>query len=167
MLIENPWNPKALVSFSQASFGSQDGRRRIVDPTVLATCSQESLSIAISITNKCISLDSSTRPSAEDILWNLQYAAQIQATADGDQRTDTAPYHWWGYFHVFFFGQLLGHQCKGQELSYLLHRSILSSYSIAFPNKIFRYAFLRMNGCRRLCKVRLGSLLLANDRFLI
>ncbi|CBI15635.3 unnamed protein product, partial [Vitis vinifera] len=84
---------EAFLQNEMASFGSQDGRRRIVDPTVLATCSQESLSIAISITNKCISLDSSTRPSAEDILWNLQYAAQIQTTADGDQRTDTAPYH--------------------------------------------------------------------------
>lgn len=77
---------EAFLQNEMASFGSQDGRRRIVDPTVLATCSQESLSIAISITNKCISLDSSTRPSVEDILWNLQYAAQIQATADGDQR---------------------------------------------------------------------------------
>lgn len=39
--------------------------------------------------NKCISPDAS-RPSFEDILWNLQYAAQVQATADGDQRTEAA-----------------------------------------------------------------------------
>lgn len=72
----------------QASFSSQDGRRRIVDPMVLTTSSQESLSIVISITNKCIALDPSTRPSFEDVLWNLQYAAQVQATADADQRSD-------------------------------------------------------------------------------
>lgn len=54
-----------------------------MDPTVLASCSQESLSIVISITNKCISPDPSARPSFEDILWNLQYAAQVQATTDG------------------------------------------------------------------------------------
>ncbi|RDY13334.1 putative inactive leucine-rich repeat receptor-like protein kinase, partial [Mucuna pruriens] len=72
----------------KASFGSQDGRRKIVDPIVLTTCSQESLSIAISITTKCISPESSLRPSFEDVLWNLQYAAQVQATADADQKSD-------------------------------------------------------------------------------
>lgn len=87
--------PNAYLDFLfelQASFGSQDGRRRIVDPIVLATSSNESLSIVISITNKCISTESSTRPSFEDVLWNLQYAAQVQATADADQKSDaTSP----------------------------------------------------------------------------
>lgn len=73
----------------QASFGSQDGRKRIVDPAVLTTCSQESLSIAVSITSKCISPEPSTRPSFEDVLWNLQYAAQVQATADAEQKSDS------------------------------------------------------------------------------
>ncbi|XP_027925356.1 probable inactive leucine-rich repeat receptor-like protein kinase At3g03770 [Vigna unguiculata] len=72
----------------KASFGSQDGRRKIVDPIVLTTCCQESLSIAISITTKCISPESSFRPSFEDVLWNLQYAAQVQATADADHKSD-------------------------------------------------------------------------------
>ncbi|KAI4388745.1 hypothetical protein MLD38_001049 [Melastoma candidum] len=71
-----------------ASFGSHDGRKRIVDPVVLTTCSQESLSITISITSKCISPDASARPSFEDVLWNLQYAAQMQAAYDADQRSD-------------------------------------------------------------------------------
>ncbi|KAK9061675.1 hypothetical protein SSX86_018858 [Deinandra increscens subsp. villosa] len=69
------------------SFGSQDGRQRIVDPAVLTTCSQESLSIVISITNKCISIEPANRPSFEDVLWNLQYAAQVQATADSEQKS--------------------------------------------------------------------------------
>ncbi|GLT54715.1 hypothetical protein SLA2020_278930 [Shorea laevis] len=73
-----------------ASFGSQDGRRRIVDPIVLTTCSQESLSIVIAITSKCISPEPLSRPSFEDVLWNLQYAAQVQATADADQKSDSA-----------------------------------------------------------------------------
>ncbi|XVF57837.1 hypothetical protein PTKIN_Ptkin07bG0014700 [Pterospermum kingtungense] len=71
------------------SFGSQDGRKRIVDPTVLTTCSQESLSIMVSITGKCICPDPSSRPSFEDVLWNLQYAAQVQAAADADQKSDS------------------------------------------------------------------------------
>ncbi|RZC69990.1 hypothetical protein C5167_033104 [Papaver somniferum] len=72
------------------SFSSHDDRRRIVDPIVLSSSTQESLSIVISITNKCISPEVSSRPSFEDVLWNLQYAAQVQATADSDQRLDSA-----------------------------------------------------------------------------
>ncbi|KAM7509806.1 hypothetical protein LguiB_008681 [Lonicera macranthoides] len=81
---------EAFLLNEMASFGSQDGRRRIVDPVVLTTCSQESLSTVISITNKCILPEPSIRPSFEDVLWNLQYAAQLQASADSDQRSDAA-----------------------------------------------------------------------------
>nr|XP_048330902.1 probable inactive leucine-rich repeat receptor-like protein kinase At3g03770 isoform X1 [Ziziphus jujuba var. spinosa]XP_048330903.1 probable inactive leucine-rich repeat receptor-like protein kinase At3g03770 isoform X1 [Ziziphus jujuba var. spinosa] len=80
---------KEMFWNSQGALQSKDGQKRIVEPVVLATCSQESLSIVITIMNKCISPDAS-RPSFEDILWNLQYAAQVQATADGDQRTEAA-----------------------------------------------------------------------------
>eukprot|EP00268_Persea_americana_P020903 TRINITY_DN20950_c0_g1_i1.p1 TRINITY_DN20950_c0_g1~~TRINITY_DN20950_c0_g1_i1.p1 ORF type:complete len:801 (+),score=138.52 TRINITY_DN20950_c0_g1_i1:641-3043(+) len=79
-----------LLNEMASSFSSQDGRKRIVDPIVLTTCAQESLSIVISLTNKCISSQPSARPSIEDVLWNLQYAAQVQATADGDQKSESA-----------------------------------------------------------------------------
>ncbi|KAK7282020.1 hypothetical protein RIF29_10485 [Crotalaria pallida] len=81
---------EAAVLNAMASFNSQhqDSWKEIVDPVVQATCSRESLFIVISITNKCISPESWSRPSIEDVLWNLQYASQVQATtADGDQRT--------------------------------------------------------------------------------
>ncbi|CAA3005466.1 probable inactive leucine-rich repeat receptor kinase At3g03770 [Olea europaea subsp. europaea] len=80
---------EALLLNEMTSFGSQDGVRKIVDPIVLSTSSQESLSIVVSLTNKCILLESSSRPSFEDVLWNLQYAAQVQATADSDHKSDT------------------------------------------------------------------------------
>ncbi|CAN1802244.1 Probable inactive leucine-rich repeat receptor-like protein kinase At3g03770 [Linum perenne] len=66
-----------------ASCTSQESRAKLMNPTVLATASQESLTTVISITDKCISPESvTTRPSLEDILWNLQYAGQIQAASD-------------------------------------------------------------------------------------
>ena len=68
----------------QASCSSQEGRQKLLSPIVLATCSQESLSIVVTITNKCICSESWSRPSFEDILWNLQYAVQVQGTADGE-----------------------------------------------------------------------------------
>ncbi|ONI08015.1 hypothetical protein PRUPE_5G153400 [Prunus persica] len=84
---------EAFMQNDMASLNSLDGRKKIVEPIVLATCSQESLSIVISITNKCICPESS-RPSFEDILWNLQYAVQVQATADGDRRFDSASHQY-------------------------------------------------------------------------
>ncbi|KAL2347013.1 hypothetical protein Fmac_001013 [Flemingia macrophylla] len=77
---------EAIVLNLMASFNTEEGWRQTVDPVVQATCSKESLFVVISITNKCISTESWSRPSIEDVLWNLRYASQIQATADGDQR---------------------------------------------------------------------------------
>ncbi|KAK3043287.1 hypothetical protein RJ639_002530 [Escallonia herrerae] len=73
---------EAFLLSEKASYGTEEDRGQFVDPIVLASCSQESLSIVISITNKCITSDSSARPSLEDVLWNLQYAAQVQETAE-------------------------------------------------------------------------------------
>ncbi|KFK25653.1 hypothetical protein AALP_AA8G142200 [Arabis alpina] len=81
---------EAFLLNEMTSFGSQDGRQKIVSPTVLTTSSQESLSIAISIANKCVLLEPSARPSFEDVLWNLQYAAQMQSAADADRKSDTS-----------------------------------------------------------------------------
>ncbi|VVB14433.1 unnamed protein product [Arabis nemorensis] len=81
---------EAFLLNEMSSFGSQDGRQKIVNPTVLTTSSQESLSIAISIANKCVLLEPSARPSFEDVLWNLQYAAQMQSAADAERKSDTS-----------------------------------------------------------------------------
>lgn len=66
---------------------SQEGQRRVVDSNVLASSSQESLSVVISLMHKCISPDLLSRPSFEDVMWNLQYAVQVQAAADGEQKS--------------------------------------------------------------------------------
>ncbi|XP_022736228.1 probable inactive leucine-rich repeat receptor-like protein kinase At3g03770 isoform X2 [Durio zibethinus] len=77
---------EATLRDELASLSNQDGRAGIMNPAVSATCSQQSIAIVISITNKCICPELWSRPSFEDILWNLQYAAQVQANADGEQR---------------------------------------------------------------------------------
>ncbi|KAL8217508.1 hypothetical protein R6Q57_020881 [Mikania cordata] len=64
-----------------ASYDTEDERKKVVDPIVLASSSPESLSVIISITKKCFVGDSWARPSFEDVLWHLQYAAQVQANA--------------------------------------------------------------------------------------
>ncbi|XP_028765044.1 probable inactive leucine-rich repeat receptor-like protein kinase At3g03770 [Neltuma alba] len=85
---------EAILPNVMACFNSEDGWKQIVDPAVQASCCQESLFIVISITNKSISTESWSRPSIEDVLWNLQYASQVQANSDADHRLNpTTPHH--------------------------------------------------------------------------
>jgi len=53
-------------------------RRSIVDPAVYKECSDESLMTMMEICVRCLSDDPTERPSVEDILWNLHFAAQVQ-----------------------------------------------------------------------------------------
>lgn len=88
-LLERPLSASSelIVSNDMVSLASPDSRRGLVDPMVLGSSIQESLSIVIDLAKKCISPDSQSRPSFEDILWNLQYAAQVQtSTNSGEMR---------------------------------------------------------------------------------
>ncbi|XP_010519516.1 PREDICTED: probable inactive leucine-rich repeat receptor-like protein kinase At3g03770 [Tarenaya hassleriana] len=71
---------EAFLRDELAWLESEEGRRKMVNQTVQATCSQESLKRVISIMTKCVSPESLSRPSFEDILWNLQYASQLQSS---------------------------------------------------------------------------------------
>ncbi|KAG2273165.1 hypothetical protein Bca4012_085988 [Brassica carinata] len=63
----------------QASISADDGARRsIVDPTVHRTCSDRSLKTMMEICVRCLLKDPLERPSIEDVLWNLQFASQVQ-----------------------------------------------------------------------------------------
>ncbi|KAK7309757.1 hypothetical protein RJT34_06740 [Clitoria ternatea] len=52
--------------------------RGISDPSLHGTYAYESMRPAVQITTSCLSKVPSDRPSIEDILWNLQYAMQVQ-----------------------------------------------------------------------------------------
>jgi len=73
-----------------ASMSTLEERDQVVDPVIIGTSSQDSLSIVVSIMIKCLSVECSARPSIEEVLWNLQYAAQVQTAADGDQRSEVS-----------------------------------------------------------------------------
>ncbi|KAF8665197.1 hypothetical protein HU200_054150 [Digitaria exilis] len=79
-----------VLSDVAVSISSQEEREEVLDPVVIGTSSHDSLSIVVSIMIKCLSVKSSTRPSIEEVLWNLQYAAQVQVTSDGDQRSEVS-----------------------------------------------------------------------------
>ncbi|XP_077243206.1 putative LRR receptor-like serine/threonine-protein kinase At1g14390 [Tasmannia lanceolata] len=48
------------------------------DPSIRGTFAYESLKPAVEIIISCLSEDIGQRPSIEDVLWNLQYSAQVQ-----------------------------------------------------------------------------------------
>ncbi|XP_066337787.1 probable inactive leucine-rich repeat receptor-like protein kinase At3g03770 isoform X1 [Miscanthus floridulus] len=72
------------------SMSTLEERDQVVDPVIIGTSSQDSLSIVVSIMIKCLSIECSARPSIEEVLWNLQYAAQVQTMADSDQRSEVS-----------------------------------------------------------------------------
>ncbi|CAN4111325.1 unnamed protein product [Withania somnifera] len=53
-------------------------RRNIIDPTVRMECSDGSLRTLMELCIRCLSDEPSQRPSVEDLIWNLQFAAQVQ-----------------------------------------------------------------------------------------
>ncbi|KAJ1411589.1 Protein kinase domain [Sesbania bispinosa] len=69
-------------------------RRSIVDPVIHKECSDESLMTMMEICVRCLSSEPTNRPSVEDVLWNLQFAAQVQNTwkrDSNDNRDSPAP----------------------------------------------------------------------------
>ncbi|KAL4195552.1 hypothetical protein AMTRI_Chr05g73860 [Amborella trichopoda] len=77
--IISPSELEKLRNQLQASFTAEPGAlRRVADPSIRYACATESLKTAIGITLKCLSKDISCRPSVDDVIWNLQYAAQVQ-----------------------------------------------------------------------------------------
>lgn len=71
------------------SFVAEQGSRiDVVDPKILGSCNMESLETVMEITTKCLSPDALSRPSMEDVLWNLQYALQVQDSSNGGSQED-------------------------------------------------------------------------------
>ncbi|KAL6005179.1 hypothetical protein ACLOJK_005741 [Asimina triloba] len=72
----------------QASMASEEAARRsIVDRTVTQASSDESLKTVMEICIRCLSKEPAERPSIEDVLWNLQFAAQVQDAWRGDSQS--------------------------------------------------------------------------------
>ncbi|KAJ6379839.1 hypothetical protein OIU76_016487 [Salix suchowensis] len=78
----------ALQDQLQASISSDDAARRsLVDPAVRRVCSYQSLKTTMEICVRCLLKNPADRPSIEDILWNLQFAAQVQDPWRGDSQS--------------------------------------------------------------------------------
>lgn len=78
-----------LKDLLQVSITTDDtARRSIVDHTVHKECSDKSLKTMMEICIRCLSSEPTDRPSVEDVLWNLQFAAQVQDSWRGDTQNN-------------------------------------------------------------------------------
>uniref|UniRef100_A0A0D9W007 Protein kinase domain-containing protein n=1 Tax=Leersia perrieri TaxID=77586 RepID=A0A0D9W007_9ORYZ len=63
-------------------------RRSFADQEVSKGCSDESLRTIMQICLRCLAKEAMQRPSIEDVLWNLQFAAQVQDDWEGDNHSN-------------------------------------------------------------------------------
>lgn len=78
----------------QASIISDDeARRSIIDSSIRNTCLDQSLKTMMEICVRCLVKEMEERPSIEDVLWNLQFASQVQDAWRGGESlsSDSSP----------------------------------------------------------------------------
>ncbi|KAK7377869.1 hypothetical protein VNO80_03302 [Phaseolus coccineus] len=78
----------AFRDLLQASLGAdEEGRRSVVDPAIRKACLDQSLKTMMEICVRCLVKEAEDRPSIEDVLWNLQFASQVQDAWRGDSQS--------------------------------------------------------------------------------
>ncbi|MED6215994.1 hypothetical protein PIB30_003642 [Stylosanthes scabra] len=78
----------AFKELLQATIVADDeARRRVIDPAIRKECMDQSLKTMMEICVRCLAKDPAERPSIEDVLWNLQFAAQVQDAWRGDSQS--------------------------------------------------------------------------------
>jgi len=65
-------------------------RKQILDPAACKEYSDKSLKIAMELCLRSLSSKLNERPSIEDVLWNLQFAAQVEDSWQGGTSSDRA-----------------------------------------------------------------------------
>ena len=82
----NPNLPKEQVSLAEwVLLCKQKGTLEdIIDPHIKGTINPESLNKFVDTAEKCLSDHGANRPSMNDLLWNLEFALNLQENKDGD-----------------------------------------------------------------------------------
>lgn len=76
-----------LLQFQVSTIVDDTSRNSIVDQAIRNLCSGESLKTMMELCCRCLIKDPADRPSIEDVLWNLQFASQVQDAWRGDSQS--------------------------------------------------------------------------------
>ncbi|KAL2503190.1 putative inactive leucine-rich repeat receptor-like protein kinase [Forsythia ovata] len=88
----NSRNEVEVLKDQLLAIADDGSRKSVVDPVIKSSCSEESLKTMMDICCRCLHKDPLDRPSIEDVLWNLQFASQVQDAWRGDsQSSDGSP----------------------------------------------------------------------------
>ena len=77
----------ALWQFQASIISDEEARRSIIDAGIRNSCLDQSLRTMMEICTRCLAKDPAERPSIEDVLWNLQFAAQVQDAWRGESQS--------------------------------------------------------------------------------
>lgn len=77
----------SLLQLQESILADEAARRSIVDPVISRQCCDDALKIVMEICLGCLREEPTQRPSAEDVLWNLQFAAQVQESLRGESQS--------------------------------------------------------------------------------
>lgn len=80
-----------IMQLEESLASDEEARKNIVDPAVSAACLDQSLKTMMEICIRCLMKNPAERPSVEDILWNLQFAAQVQEAWRDAQSNEGSP----------------------------------------------------------------------------
>ncbi|OIS96892.1 PREDICTED: probable inactive leucine-rich repeat receptor-like protein kinase At3g03770 [Nicotiana attenuata] len=88
----NTKNEARLIQnqLQESIMANEVSRKNVVDPAIRNSCSDESLKTMIEICSRCLLQDTEDRPSVEDVIWNLQFAAQVQDAWKRDSSSSDA-----------------------------------------------------------------------------
>ncbi|GER26962.1 leucine-rich repeat protein kinase family protein [Striga asiatica] len=77
--------------FEASTIVDDVSRKSLVDPAVKNTCSAESVKTMMEMCCRCLHENPAERPSIEDVLWNLQFAAQVQDASQSSEGSPISP----------------------------------------------------------------------------
>ncbi|CAN4109388.1 unnamed protein product [Withania somnifera] len=66
------------IKLQESIMGNAVSRMNVVDPAIRNSCWDESLKTMMELCCRCLLQDTEDRPSVEDVIWNLQFAAQVE-----------------------------------------------------------------------------------------
>ncbi|CAA0821446.1 Probable inactive leucine-rich repeat receptor-like protein kinase [Striga hermonthica] len=77
--------------FEASTIVDDVSRKSLVDSAVKNTCSAESVKTMMEMCCRCLHENPAERPSIEDVLWNLQFAAQVQEASQSSEGSPISP----------------------------------------------------------------------------